>query len=78
MSGVMADDLVLLDSHANGVVALRLNRPPMNALSQALLGAIGDAAESLRLHTEMTALAGPLAEAEEQWCQLQEEIEEVG
>ena len=43
----MADDLVLLESHANGVVALRLNRPPMNALSQALLAAIGDAAESL-------------------------------
>jgi ATP-binding cassette subfamily F protein 3 len=36
-----------------------------------------DAGESLRLHNEMTALAGPLAEAEERWCALQEEIEGV-
>ncbi len=43
----MADDLVLLESHANGVTAMRLNRPPMNALSQALLTAIGDAAAEL-------------------------------
>ena len=56
MSGAMADDLVLLDSHANGVVALRLNRPPMNALSQALLGAIGDAADSLRADPAVKAV----------------------
>ncbi|MBK5288243.1 MAG: enoyl-CoA hydratase/isomerase family protein [Acidimicrobiia bacterium] len=43
----MTDDLVLRESHADGVVALRLNRPPMNPLSQALLTAIGDAAEDL-------------------------------
>ena len=52
----MADDLVLLESHADGVVALRLNRPPMNALSQALLGAIGDAAEELRADTTVKAV----------------------
>ena len=52
----MADDLVLLESHANGVVALRLNRPPMNALSQALLGAIGDAAESLQADPAVKAV----------------------
>ncbi|MBY0524064.1 MAG: ABC-F family ATP-binding cassette domain-containing protein [Gemmataceae bacterium] len=34
-----------------------------------------DAAEALRLHNELTALAGPLAEAEERWCQLQETLE---
>jgi ATP-binding cassette subfamily F protein 3 len=35
-----------------------------------------DAAEALRLHNEVAALATPLAEAEERWCQLQEEIGE--
>jgi ATP-binding cassette, subfamily F, member 3 len=34
-----------------------------------------NAAEALRLHNEVSALAEPLAEAEERWCQLQEEIE---
>ncbi len=43
----MTDDLVLREHHDHGVVALRLNRPPMNPLSQALLTAIGDAAEGL-------------------------------
>jgi Enoyl-CoA hydratase/carnithine racemase len=52
----MADDLVLLESHPGGVTALRLNRPPMNALSQALLRAIGDAAEELRAAPSVTAV----------------------
>ncbi len=43
----MTDELVLREDHGDGVVALRLNRPPMNPLSQALLTAIGDAAEAL-------------------------------
>ena len=34
-----------------------------------------DAAEALRLHNEVAALTAQLAEAEERWCQLQEEIE---
>jgi ATP-binding cassette, subfamily F, member 3 len=34
-----------------------------------------DPAEALRLHTEVSALAEQLAEAEERWLQLQEEIE---
>ena len=34
-----------------------------------------DPAEALRLHNEMAALAGQLAEAEERWCQLQEDSE---
>ena len=34
-----------------------------------------NAAEALRLHHEITSLAQPLAEAEERWCELQEEIE---
>jgi ATP-binding cassette subfamily F protein 3 len=34
-----------------------------------------DANEALRLHKEIEALTAPLAEAEDRWCQLQEEIE---
>jgi len=37
-----------------------------------------DAAEALRLHNELAALAGPLGEAEERWCALQEELEGGG
>jgi ATP-binding cassette, subfamily F, member 3 len=33
-----------------------------------------DAAEALRLHNEVTALAARIAEAEDRWCQLQEEL----
>ncbi len=40
----MTDELVLTDVRADGVATLRLNRPPMNALSQALLGQIAAAA----------------------------------
>ena len=36
-----------------------------------------DATEALRLDNEVTALTAPLAEAEERWCQLQEEIDEA-
>jgi enoyl-CoA hydratase/carnithine racemase len=43
----MADQLVLTEVRAGGVATLRLNRPPMNALSQAMLGGIADAAGAL-------------------------------
>jgi enoyl-CoA hydratase/carnithine racemase len=43
----MADELVLRESHPEGVVALRLNAGPMNPLSNALLTAIGDVAADL-------------------------------
>ncbi len=33
-----------------------------------------DAAEALRLHNEVTALTAKIAEAEDRWCQLQEEL----
>jgi ATP-binding cassette subfamily F protein 3 len=36
-----------------------------------------DAKEALRLHTEVTALVPQLADAEERWCRLQEEIGEI-
>ena len=34
-----------------------------------------DAVEALRLHHEVSALTEQLAEAEERWCRLQEEID---
>jgi ATP-binding cassette subfamily F protein 3 len=37
-----------------------------------------DAVEALRLHNEVAALTAQLAEAEERWCRLQEEIEGSG
>jgi enoyl-CoA hydratase len=40
----MTDALVLTEVRDDGVATLRLNRPPMNALSQALLGQIAAAA----------------------------------
>jgi ATP-binding cassette subfamily F protein 3 len=33
-----------------------------------------DAAEALRLHNEITSLTAQIAEAEDRWCQLQEEV----
>jgi ATP-binding cassette subfamily F protein 3 len=33
-----------------------------------------DPAEALRLHNEVSALTTQLAEAEDRWCQLQEEV----
>jgi ATP-binding cassette subfamily F protein 3 len=35
-----------------------------------------DAAEALRLHNEVATLTKQLAEAEDRWCQLQEEVDE--
>ncbi|MGZ4797631.1 MAG: enoyl-CoA hydratase-related protein, partial [Acidimicrobiia bacterium] len=43
----MTDELVLTESHPDGVVEVRLNRPPMNPLSHALLTALGDVAADL-------------------------------
>jgi enoyl-CoA hydratase/carnithine racemase len=43
----MTEELVLTEVRADGVATLRLNRPPMNALSQALLGEIAAAASDL-------------------------------
>ena len=45
-------------------------RPTTSCCSRA------DAAEALRLHNEVTALAAKIAEAEDRWCQLQEELAE--
>jgi enoyl-CoA hydratase/carnithine racemase len=43
----MADDLVLIEPQSDGVVVLRLNNPPMNALSRALLDRLRDVAREV-------------------------------
>lgn len=43
----MANDLVLTERRADGVATLRLNRPPLNPLSEATLGELADAARAL-------------------------------
>src|ERR1700686_546082 len=43
----MADDLVLTEPHADGVVLVRLNNPPMNPLSRALLERLRDVARTV-------------------------------
>jgi len=45
------DALVLTEIHDNGVAVIRLNRPPMNPLSQALLLELAEAAEQLAANT---------------------------
>src|SRR3954464_1531129 len=52
----MTDELVLRETLPNGVAALRLNRPPMNPLSQAMLTAIGDAADDVRADATVKAV----------------------
>jgi ATP-binding cassette subfamily F protein 3 len=47
-----------------------------NELNAQML-ATTDADEALRLHNEVAALASELAEAEDRWCELQEEIGET-
>ncbi len=53
----------------------RLDEQKKQASSQLLESF--DAAKSLRLHNEVTALTSQLEEAEERWCQLQAEMEDV-
>lgn len=43
----MTSDLVLIEKRGDGVAVLRLNRPPMNPLSHALLGELAAAAEAI-------------------------------
>lgn len=49
-------DLVLTEHHDGGVALLRLNRPPMNPLSIALLGELRDAASALSEDPEVKAV----------------------
>lgn len=42
-----SDALVLTERHDDGIAVIRLNRPPMNPLSRALLTELGDAALAL-------------------------------
>jgi enoyl-CoA hydratase/carnithine racemase len=49
-------DLVLTERHDGGVALLRLNRPPMNPLSIALLGELRDAALALAADGDVKAV----------------------
>jgi enoyl-CoA hydratase len=49
-------DLVLTERHDGGIALLRLNRPPMNPLSIALLGELRDAALALGADSEVKAV----------------------
>jgi len=49
-------DLVLTENHDDGVAVLRLNRPPMNPLSIALLDALRDAASALAADASVKAV----------------------
>jgi len=52
----MTDALVLSERRADGVATLRLNRPPMNALSERLLGELAEAARELALDEGVKAV----------------------
>ncbi len=52
----MADELLLVDRRDGGVVLLTLNRPPMNALSSALLDAVAGAARDLAADASVRAV----------------------
>jgi enoyl-CoA hydratase/carnithine racemase len=52
----MPEDLVLLDRGDDGVAVLRLNRPPMNVLSAAVLDAIRDTARAITDDAAVKAL----------------------
>jgi enoyl-CoA hydratase/carnithine racemase len=52
----MPDDYVLITRSDDGVAELQLNRAPMNPLSQAMLGAIRDAARALSADADVKAV----------------------
>jgi enoyl-CoA hydratase/carnithine racemase len=52
----MSDDLVLIEAHADGVVVVRLNKPPMNPLSRALLERLRDVAREVGANAETKAV----------------------
>ncbi len=55
-SALMADELVITERGGDGVVVLRLNRPPMNPLSEALLEALGAAATAVATDSAVRAV----------------------
>ena len=52
----LPDRLILVERHPDGVALVRLIRPPLNALSQALLGELADTARELAADTELKAV----------------------
>jgi enoyl-CoA hydratase/carnithine racemase len=53
---LVPDDLVLVERRDDGVAVIRLNRPPMNPLSQALLGELRDVARELETDADLKAV----------------------
>jgi len=51
-----ADDFVTTERDGNGVALVQLNRPPMNPLSQAMLGALRDAGHELAADASLKAV----------------------
>jgi len=51
----VSDELLLRDARDDGVVVLRLNRPPLHPLSMAVLGAIAEQASALASDPELKA-----------------------
>jgi enoyl-CoA hydratase len=52
----MSEPLVLVESRPNGVTLLRLNRPPLNPLSRALLGELAEIAATLAADASLKAV----------------------
>ena len=52
----LTERLILVERHPDGVALVRLNRPPLNALSQALLGELADTARALAAEAELKAV----------------------
>src|SRR5262245_17183009 len=52
----MSDDVVLTERHDDGIAVIRLNRPPMNALSRAVLGRLRDIAREVGDDAEVKAV----------------------
>src|SRR5262245_26608239 len=52
----MADAYVTTERHPGDIVVVQLNRPPMNPLSQAMLGALRDVAGDLATDASVKAV----------------------
>jgi enoyl-CoA hydratase/carnithine racemase len=52
----MADDFVLTERHDDGIVVIRLNRPPMNPLSRAVLEQLRDVARAVGDDSDVKAV----------------------
>ena len=51
-----SERLILVERHPDGVAVVRLNRPPLNPLSHALLGELAEMARALAIDAEVKAV----------------------